>query len=133
MLAVVVGDPDDLEAVEILDIQVLVVVVDPRDLRAVRRELGEHHLRLRGGAAELAKRGCLQIEQPVVAAGVAPPHFHGVGKDQELCAVIRPRVVVDFEGILALARHQRRRRHQYLAIARRGIVADDLFRVLVLR
>ena len=41
------------------------------DFRAVRREFGEHQRRGGGVAAEFSQRSRLQIEHPVIAAGVA--------------------------------------------------------------
>ena len=87
---------NDTPGGEVLDVHVLRAHVG--DARAVGGELREHQRRLGGVSAELLQRAGRPIERPVIAARVLTPDFAGVGEDEELRPVGRPRVAVDRKG-----------------------------------
>ncbi len=128
----VCGQPRDQPVGEVLDVEVVGVHV--RDPRAVRGELGEHQ---RGGfcvPADLVELPALEVQHPVIAARIPPPDLLRVGEEEQLRAVLRPRVVVDlrrlgFRSGLRL-RHERRRRDQHAARAGRRLVTHDVVAAL---
>ena len=118
VLTVIGGQTGHLEALQVLDVEILVVEIHPRHHLAVGRHLGEHHGRLCGVAAQLLQPAAVEMEQPVVAAGVSSPHPFGVGEDQQLCSILRPPIVVDFERLAVFARNQSSGRDQHGAFPR---------------
>ena len=130
-LGSVSSERDDRPVVQAFDVDV--VRTNVGDTRPVRRELREHQRRLGRVAADLLQRATRGVEDPVVAARVDAPHLFRVREDEELSAVVRPRIFVDVEGRRCVhartrrtGRHQARSRDEDRARAGGGVVAGDL-------
>ena len=94
------------------------------------RKPGIHERRRRGvRSAELFQRASLPIEDPVVAAGILPPHPLSVGEEQQQVAVGRPCVVVEIQRLARTRRHQLARGDVDTAGACGGLVAHDVGRI----
>ena len=106
-----------------------IIGADVGDLRAVRREFREHQGRWRGVAAKLAQGFCAEVEDPVIAAGVASPDLRGIGVEEDLRFVFGQEEVLEFKRGLFVGRDELRGGDEDLAFSGGGFVANDVSRV----
>src|SRR6185312_14730133 len=98
-----------------LDVQV--ALVDVRNVRAVRGELGKHERAWLSAGTHAMQRTGTRIEHPVVTACVLAPDLLGVREYEQMTSVLRPRVVVDFERVCRRRWTEQSCRDQHLSRA----------------
>jgi hypothetical protein len=126
-----VRDPS-LPARQVFDVEI--ELPDVSDPARIGRELREHERgRLCRRATELPQLSAGEIQHPVVAPGVLPPHRLGVGEDQELLLVRGPGVVFDLERGGIPCRDQFGSRDKYISRASLGVVPHDVLARTLLR
>ncbi len=87
-VAAVVGYALDVAGREIFDIYVVLRHIG--HIVSVGREFGEHQRRFGKALAQLTECAVVEIEHPIVAAGVVTPYTPGVGIDKHFVIVVAP-------------------------------------------
>lgn len=122
-IAAVAGDGLGRAGSDVLDPDVVILQV--AGLGSIRRQLGVEQRRLRL-AAELVPAFGLPVQHPIVVRRLADHDALRLRREQHAIAVRGHRVVREGQRRVAAGRRQLRGRHQHVALAGRGVVADNL-------
>src|ERR1700722_19179912 len=97
-------EPGERTTLHGFDIEVVVAHIP--NMSSIGRELGEHESRGFGIATEFVELAGGSLENPVIAASVSTPDFHGISVNQYIIEILGEFVAIDAERLFGVGNNE---------------------------